>query len=576
MIDTAARPPRPPRQSPGAERSGDDADHGLIRSTRVMAAGTLASRFTGLLSKLLLAWAIGVAVGDAYNVANTIPNIVYELLLGGILTSVVVPLIVAAAARGADDGEAYAQRLLTLVALTLGIASVLAVVAAPWIVRLYIGHFSKGAPDEHLISVATTFARFFLPQILFYGIGATMGAILNTRGRFAAPMWAPVLNNLILIATFLVFFAVPGPGDDLVPATITTAQVLTLGIGTTLGIVAQTVALVPALRAAGFRWRPRFDFRRTGLGEAGRLAGWVLLYVLVNQIGYLVITNLATSAFASGDGSGAGGYSIYVWAFMVFQLPHAVVAVSVITALLPRMSRHAVDARLDLVTTELSRGLRLAAVVLVPATFAYLALNQPIMRLLFGHFRITADDTTIMGWTLAAFALGMLPFSGFQLQLRAFYALRDTRTPALVNIAVNAVNLVVAGALFVALPARWIVPGLAVGYAVSYAAGLALFSRLLHRRLGSVDGHRVVRTLVRLTIAGLGGGALAYLVASALMSALGTGSAGSAAALCAAVPLGGAFYLWVAGRLRVSEIRALMDMVRSRVTGSSRRARRPT
>jgi putative peptidoglycan lipid II flippase len=556
--------------------TGEDAERGLLRSTRVMATGTLASRFTGLLSKLLLAWAIGVAVGDAYNVANTIPNIVYELLLGGILTSVVVPLIVAAAAGAADDGDAYAQRLLTLVTLTLGIASVLAVAAAPWIVRLYIGHFAKSAPDPHLLSVATTFARFFLPQILFYGVGATMGAILNVRGRFAAPMWAPVLNNLILIATFLVFFAVPGPGDALDPDNITTAQTLTLGIGTTLGIVAQTVALVPALRAAGFRWRPRFDFRRAGLAEAGRLAGWVLLYVLVNQLAYAVITNLATSALASDAGHAAGGYSIYVWAFMVFQLPHAVVAVSVITALLPRMSRHAVAARLDLVTAELSRGLRLAAVVLVPATFGYLALNQPVMRLLFDHFRITATDTTIMGWTLAAFALGMLPFSGFQLQLRAFYALRDTRTPALVNIAVNAVNLAVDIALFAVLPPRWIVPGLAAGYAASYLVGLALFSRLLGRRLGSVDGRRVVRTVVRLTVAGVGGGAVAYVAASVVLRALGDGTVASAVALCAALPLGGAFYVWVAGRLRVREIGALLGMLRSRVTGSSTRVSRPT
>jgi putative peptidoglycan lipid II flippase len=413
--------------------------------------------------------------------------------------------------------------------------------------------------------VATTFARFFLPQIFFYGMGATMGAVLNTRGRFAAPMWTPVLNNLVLIATFLVFFAVPGPRDTLSPDTISTAQTLTLGIGTTFGIVVQTVALVPALRAAGFRWRPRFDFRNTGLAEAGRLAGWVLLYVLVNQLGYAVITNLATSAFSSGTGHAAGGYSIYVWAFMVFQLPHAVIAVSVITALLPRMSRHAVAERLDLVTAELSRGLRLAAVVLVPATFAYVVLNQPVMRLLFGHFRITADDTSVMGWTLAAFALGMLPFSAFQLQLRAFYALRDTRTPALVNIAVNAANLAVDLVLFAVLPVRWIVPGLALGYAVSYAVGLALFSRLLGRRLGSVDGYRVVRAVVRLTVAGVGGAALAYLVSHAVLGALGRGSVGSAAALCAALPVGGSFYLWVAGRLRVREVTALAEVVRNRV-----------
>jgi putative peptidoglycan lipid II flippase len=556
---------RRPGTGPTSRRRSAGGD-GLLRSTRVMAAGTLVSRATGLVAKLLLAWALGLAVGDAYNVANTIPNIVYELLLGGILTSVVVPLIVQAGARDADDGEAYAQRLLTLVALALGAASIAAVIAAHGIVGLYIGHFSSGHPRPAEMRLATTLARFFLPQIFFYGIGATMGAILNTRGRFGAPMWAPVLNNVVVIATVAIFFALPGP-HHLLPRTITTAQTLTLGIGTTLGIVTQTVALVPSLRAAGFRWRPRFDFRNTGLGQAGRLAGWVLLYVLVNQIGYAVVTNLATSAL--GSGRTAGGYSIYVYAFLVFQLPHAVIAVSVITALLPRMSRHAVDGRHDLVTRELSRGIRLAAVVLVPATFAYIALNQPIMRLLFGHGQLDVDDTRILGWTLAAYAIGMLPFSAFQLQLRAFYALRDTRTPALVNIAVNAVNVVVDVLAFVTLPSRWIVPGLALGYAASYAAGLALFSRLLTTRLGSLDAYRVVRTVVRLGIAGIGGAALAYLVAKAVYVPLGRGSAGSLVALAAGVPLGGAFYLWVAGRLRVREITALVDVALRRT------ARRP-
>jgi putative peptidoglycan lipid II flippase len=571
VTDTTARPPstgdRPagPQRGSTARRSSA-ADGGLLRSTRVMAAGTLVSRATGLVAKLLLAWALGLAVGDAYNVANTIPNIVYELLLGGILTSVVVPLIVQAAAGDAGEGDAYAQRLLTLVALALGAASIAAVLAARGIVGLYIGHFSTGHPRPAEIDLATTLARFFLPQIFFYGIGATMGAILNTRGRFGAPMWAPVLNNIVVIATVTVFFLLPGPGD-LLPRTITTAQTLTLGIGTTLGIVTQTVALLPSLRRAGFRWRPRFDFRHTGLGQAGRLAGWVLLYVLVNQIGYAVVTNLATSAL--GSGRTAGGYSIYVYAFLVFQLPHAVVAVSVITALLPRMSRHAVEDRPELVTRELSRGVRLAAVVLVPATFAYVTLNQPIMRLLFGHGQLDVADTRILGWTLAAFAIGMLPFSAFQLQLRAFYALRDTRTPALVNIAVNAVNVAVDIVAFATLPSRWIVPGLAIGYAASYAAGLAVFSRLLAARLGSVDGYRVVRTVVRLAIAGIGGAALAYLVAKAVYVPLGRGSVGSLAALVAGVPLGGAFYLWVAARLRVREIRALADVALRRA------ARRP-
>lgn len=556
MADHVARPPMPPV-------TGDRGrSPGLLRSTRVMALGTIASRGTGMVSKLLLAWAVGTRVGDPYNVANTIPNIVYEMLLGGILTSVLVPLVVKAAAQDGDDGEAYSQRLLTLVTVVLTIATAVVVVLAPQLSRLYVGTGNQA--ELHL---TTVFARFFLPQIVFYGIGATLGAVLNTRDHFAAPMWAPVLNNVIVIATLVAFFFLPGPRGGLTPATITTAQIWTLGLGTTLGIVAQTVALWPALRRVGFRWRPRFDFRHTGLGEAGRLGGWVLGYVAVNQIGFAYVTHLATAAFPTVSSGGHhvvshGGYSLYVYAFLIFQLPHAIVAVSVITALLPRMSRHAVAGRHRALAGELSRGIRLSAVVLVPASFGFVALCQPIARLLFAHLQMTDFDAQVIGWTLAAFAVGLLPFSVFQLQLRAFYALRDTRFPALANVVTTAVNVLVAFALFAVLPPTWIVPGLALGYSASYVVGIVVFDRRLSRELGGVDAFRVVRTCVRLTLASIVGAALAYAIAAAVQVPFGTGTLGSALQLAAALPLGTAATLWVARRLHVREIQALTAALR--------------
>lgn len=536
----------------------------MRRSGRTMAVGTLASRGTGLVRTLIIASVVGSKeVGDAYNIANTLPNIVYELLLGGVLTSVVVPLLVQAAKADGDGGEAYAQRLLTLVTVVLGAASVIAVLLAPQIVGLYRGEHP--APGQAELS--TELGRFFLPQILFYGVGATMGAILNTRGRFGAPMWTPVLNNCVVILTGGVFLLLPfsGPFDA---ETITTAQELTLGIGTTLGIVVQTAALLPSLRRSGFRWRPRFDFRHTGLATTGRLAGWVLLYVLVNQLGLIAVTKLAATALhptGVTGGSSPASYSTYVYAFAIFQLPHAVVAVSVITALLPRMSRHAVDERFDLISADLSRGLRLASVVLVPATFGFLALHHPIAQALFHHGQTRTDSVSVIGWTLAAFAIGLVPFSAFQLQLRAFYALRDTRTPALINIWVNVTNVALDVALFLALPLRWKVPGLAVGYAASYAVGLALSSRVLSLRLGGLDGRRVVRTVVRLAVAAVGGGAVASVVAAVVTAFVGDGFVGSVVAVLAAVGLGGGFYGWVALRLRVRELTSLVEMAGSRV-----------
>jgi len=263
---------------------------GLGRSTRAMAVGTIASRGTGLLRNMVLVAVLGLeTVGAAFNVANTAPNIVYELLLGGVLTSVVVPLLVRAAKEDGDEGQAYAQRLLTLVVVVLGGASLVLVIAAPWIVDLYADDLSPEGRE-----LATVFARYFLPQVLFYGIGAVLGAVLNTRGRYAAPMWAPVLNNLVVIATGLAFLAVRGRGA-LTPESLTTGQLALLGIGTTLGIVAQTVALVPPLRAAGFSLRPRWDFRALGLRRVRSLAQWVLLFVAANQLAYLVVVNLSTA-----------------------------------------------------------------------------------------------------------------------------------------------------------------------------------------------------------------------------------------------------------------------------------------
>src|SRR3954468_22818012 len=291
----------------------------LGRSTRSMAIGTIASRGTGFVRNAAVVAVLGVhTLGAAYNVANTTPNIVYELLLGGILTSVVVPVLVRAAKNDSDGGEAYAQRLLSLVVIALLLASAVLVALAPQLVAVYMHN-----EDEDTRRLATVLARYFLPQMLFYGAGAVMGAILNARERFGPPMWAPVLNNLVVIATCALFLALPGT-SGVSAASITSTQELVLGLGTTLGIVAQTIALMPSLRAAGFRFRFRTDLRGTGLGEIGRLARWVLLYVVANQLAYVVVVNLANKHELNAMGR---GYASYINAFVLWQLPHAVVAV---------------------------------------------------------------------------------------------------------------------------------------------------------------------------------------------------------------------------------------------------------
>jgi putative peptidoglycan lipid II flippase len=511
-----------------------------------MALGTLASRGTGFLRVVAMSAAIGVSIpggiSDPYNVANTAPNIVYELLLGGVLTSIVVPLLVQAAREDDDEGEAFTSLFLSLVVVLLGAAAIVGVLAAPLIASVY------GYGDGPERDVTIGFLRLLIPQIVFYGAGATISAILNTRRRFGAPMFAPVLNNVIVIATALVFITLDGPRPP-TSAGLTTDQLLTLGIGTTLGIVVMTLALLPSLRASGFRWRFHLG-RHPRLGHAARLGGWVLLYVAANQLAYALIVRLARQAVD-------GGYTAYNYAFILFQLPHAVVTVSVVTALVPRLSAHSLDDNPSAVRAEVSRGLRLVGSVVVPAALLYVVLSSPIARVVTQHGVTSADQARFTGQVLAAFALGLLSFSAFQLLLRVFYARQDSRTPALLNLAVNAVNVAADYTLFALLDGRSRVVGLALGHALAYTVGTVLLARRLRRDLGGLDGARVARTLVRVLLASLLGALGAWGAARIALGLLGDGWTAAVAALVAGGFAGVALYVSAAARMHVREVTSL-------------------
>ena len=526
----------------------------LARSGITMAIGTAASRGTGFLRTVVIAAAMGLTVGDSYNVANTIPNIIYDLLLGGVLTSVVVPLLVQAARENDDNGTAYAQRLVTIVVATLSVVSVIGVALAPQLIRLYTGH--RLSPEQ--FHLATMFARFFLPQVLFYGIGAVYGAILNTRGSFAAPMWAPVLNNLVVIAAGGLFLAMTTGTPE--PGHLSQAQRLVLELGTTGGVVLQTIALVPALRRVGFRHHFRFDWRNAGLGSAGRFAAWIVGYVVTNQLGYLVIVKLAIAA-GHARGAGGSGYSPYTYAFILFSLPYAVIAVTVVTALFPRMSRSAADGDLPGVSTNLATGLTTSAVLLVPATVVLVTLGPLIGTVVFAHGNIAVSGARLIGGALAGFAIGLVPFAAFQIQLRAFLATHDSRTPALINVAVTAVNIGVDVLLYFVLPGRDKVVGLAVGFAASYVVGAVVQGTVLRRRLGAFD-RRVARTHIRLAAAGLIAAVPTYAVARLLTAGLGLGVEAAFAAVIVAALAGGAVFLGVANRMRIDELGEIRRLIR--------------
>jgi len=279
----------------------------FVRNTAVMAVGTTLSRLTGFLRIAAMAFAIGITetrLADSYNIANTTPNIIYELALGGILSSVLVPVLVEwMQTRGRPAAWEVAQRLFTVVFISLTATALVAILVAPWIIRLYTVRVGAGADEEAIRELATFFLRWFMPQIVFYGVGAVGAALLNADRRFAAPMFAPILNNLIVIATFLVFAAMsPPPAGSHELAT--GAQELVLAIGTTLGIVAMTVALWPSLRRIGFRFHLRLDWRDPAVSRIAHLAKWTVVYVVANQIGYLFVIVLS--------GRVEGGYAAYL------------------------------------------------------------------------------------------------------------------------------------------------------------------------------------------------------------------------------------------------------------------------
>jgi putative peptidoglycan lipid II flippase len=483
--------------APGAEAgAAGPAGVSLARSSGVMAIGTLASRGTGFLRTLVLVYALGViGVANAYNNANTLPNTVYDLMLGGILTSVVVPLLVTAAKRDRDRGEAYDQRMFTLGTVALLALTVLATLAASLLVDLY-AHAITG-PERHLMVI---FAYFFIPQIFFYGVSSLAGAVLNARGHFAAPMWTPVINNLVVTGVLLMFIATGGIGVR--PGSIGAGQVQLLGFGTTLGIVAQTVALIPALRRAGFRWRPRFDFRKAEVAEIRRMAAPLFGYIVTTQASFLVVQNVANKASVNAP---ADSFSTYSYAWQLFQMPYAIIGISVITALLPRMSAHAADRQYNLVRNDFSTGVRLSSVVVVPAALLLAVLGAPLTEFLFsiGHGSTTVAQARYIGEVFGIFSLGLVPYMMFQLLLRVFYSLHDSRTPMFIGIAVMAVNIAASLLSLGLLPSGHVVQGLGVSFGLANVVGAVVSWRLLSRRLGGLEGHWIAGSLIRMHGAGI-------------------------------------------------------------------------
>ncbi|MBW8487059.1 murein biosynthesis integral membrane protein MurJ [Actinomadura parmotrematis] len=537
-----------------------------MRSGAIMAVGTLASRVTGFLRTSLLAAALGAgAIADAYNTANTVPFIIYDLLLGGVLTAVVVPLIVRARERDAAYGARYEQRLFTLAVLGLAVITAVTVLLGPVFIDVYGGSMHGSQRD-----LAVLFARLFAVQIFFLGVSAFSGAILNTRKRFAAPMWAPVLNNIVICTTALAFLLVTA--GKVTPDSISGLQVGLLTAGTVGGMALQTLALWPSLRGSGFRWRPRLDFRKGELGQMGRMAVWTLAYVVITQIGFAITTRLANSAGVRGRAEHLGdvGYTPYFNAYQLFQLPYAIIGVSVITALLPRMSEHAAAGRLAEVRDDFSAGLRLCSVIILPAAGLMAMLGSEIIVVLLAHGQTTLANAHVIAEVLRMFAIALVPFAGYQLMLRVFYAMQDTRTPALISLAVVGTNIACALTVYRLLPADKIIVGIAGGFALAQTAGAAVSWVVLRRRLDGMDGRRVLGTYAKLAVALWPLIGFAYAVHAVVTAALGEGLLPGLLALAVGGAGGGALYLAFAKALRVGEVQTMVATIAGRLPGVRR------
>lgn len=466
----------------------------LAKASGRMAIATLTSRITGFAWKVMLAWVATLGVlYDSFTVANTLPLIINELLLGGVLTSVVVPLLV----RSQDDedgGEAYTQRLLTLAITVLGIGTMVSTACAPWLTGLLMDDSGDANPQ-----LATWFAYLLLPGLLFYGLFAVLSAILNAKQIFGPAQWAPVINNLVIFATIAAFALVPGD-PTIVPTRMTDPQVLVLGLGVLTAMVAQAMFLVPALRRSGFKFKWRFGIDER-LKEFGGLAAWILGYVAVSQIGMVVNTRVLT-------GGAAGGPSIYSNAWLLFQLPYGVIGVSLLTALMPKMSRAAADGDHRKLVGDLSYGSRITTIMLMPVSAVMAVAGPSIGVALFALGKGSVEDAERLGQALAVSTFGLVPYALVMLQMRVFYAMKDSRTPTLIMCVMTAVKIPLLYLASALLHPTHVVLGVMLVNSLVFVVGAVMGQVWLWVKLGNLRSKRVLGVIL-FTVVASGLGALA-------------------------------------------------------------------
>ena len=467
--------------------AGAEGSPSLVRASALMSLGTVLSRITGLLRIIAITAALGIAeerLADTYNLANTVPNLIYELILGGILWSVFVPVIVEVLQKNDADaaGEAISAVINVSMVLLVGV-TVIGVLAAPWIGGFYSTRLAADQAQQQREAI-TLLLRLFIPQVIFYGLAATTAGLLNAHKRFAVPTFTPILNNITVIGIFIIFYQTFGR----VGLDASRGQLLLIGLGTSAGVIVMAAAQLPFVRGL-IRYKLTLQWRHPAVRKVARLAIFVAGFVAVSNAGFVFVQWLSNEQ--------QGGYSAYVTAYTFFLLPVSLFSVPITTALLPDMSRYAINEQWPEFRERLSLGMRTTLFLTVPAAAAYLILARPGLEFALSRGVITSSSVDLVSDVLKLFVLGLPQTAIFGLFVRAFYAMQDAKLPFAIVTATVAFNAVINVPLY-----AWLgVAGLALGQAIAYTAAIAGGGAALARRIGGVEARAVATATLRIVVA---------------------------------------------------------------------------
>lgn len=477
-------------------------DEQVVRAGGSMAIATLISRVTGFLRTVLIGSALGPAVASAFNTANTLPNLITELVLGAVLTALVVPVLVRAEKEDPDKGEAFIRRLLTLTFTLTIVVTLLSLLLTPLLIRINLD------PDGYVnVQMATAFGYLVLPQIFFYAMFAVFMAVLNTKEIFKPGAWAPVVNNVVTLAVLSLYLFLPEdsklqPSDTV---TILDPHIMLLGLGTTLGVVAQAIIMVPFLRKAGINLRPLWGIDDR-LKSFGGMAVAIIVYVAISQLGFNLNNRIASQSSEAAP-------TIYMQAWQLLQVPYGVIGVTLLTAVMPRLSRNAADGDDKAVVRDLTVASKLTMMALIPIIVFFTAFGTLIASALFAYANFDLTTANVLGWTISFSAFTLIPYALVLLHLRVFYAREEVWTPTFIiaGITITKLALAFSAPLIATNPDRVVVL-LGAANGMGFLAGAIIGDRLLRRSLGDLQFRSVVQTCAWALGASLAGALVAWRV----------------------------------------------------------------